>query len=362
MIVKQGRGYGVRVHMGGGRKKWLGTFDKKSEAQQVERDFYLKRPRKAHTETCDSFAARWLEDYPRSPGSKRSRGPATVQTYTYALRAFAREFAGVLLGEVSRPEARRWALKNKSSVGPVRAMFTDAVRDGLVRDNPFSNLGFERPSRKAKLEQGWLTPADIETLQGCALEVHDEPYGQMVAGMIGFAAYTGIRPSELWALEYGAIDLAAQEYSVRHHVNRLGKVVQGGKNTKPRTCVLPPPAIEALGEVPRLHPKLVFTSVRGYRLGKTTHTRMWDKVRCRFGRPKMEFYELKHFAATYMYDVLGLSLEDIAYQLGHTDTGELAFATYTNPSDEAARERIKRAWRRPAKVRQINEARERRFA
>ena len=66
-------------------------------------------------------------------------------------------------------------------------------------------------------------------------------------------------------------------------------------------------------------------------------------MRARFGRPGMDFYELRHFCATHLLE-LGVSHADVAVQLGHTDGGALVMSTYGHPSEDAARERLKRAY------------------
>lgn len=57
----------------------------------------------------------------------------------------------------------------------------------------------------------------------------------------------------------------------------------------------------------------------------------------------MHFYELRHFCATHLLE-LGVSHADVAVQLGHTDGGALVMSTYGHPSEQAARERLKRAY------------------
>jgi hypothetical protein len=100
VIVKRGNSYGVRVYVDG-RRKWVGTFKTRREAREAELEA-LRRPPSPSEETCDSFAARWVDDYPRPAA-------ATRHTHTYALRAFIRDFTGVRLSEVDRPTARAWA-------------------------------------------------------------------------------------------------------------------------------------------------------------------------------------------------------------------------------------------------------------
>ncbi len=57
----------------------------------------------------------------------------------------------------------------------------------------------------------------------------------------------------------------------------------------------------------------------------------------------MDFYELPHFRATHLLE-LGVSHADVAVQPGHTDGGALVISTYGQPSEDAARERLKRAY------------------
>ena len=53
-------------------------------------------------------------------------------------------------------------------------------------------------------------------------------------------------------------------------------------------------------------------------------------------------YELRHFCATHLLE-LRVSHADVAVQLGHMDGGALVMSTYGQPSEDAARERLKRA-------------------
>ena len=61
--------------------------------------------------------------------------------------------------------------------------------------------------------------------------------------MILFAAYVGIRPGELFALEHDAVDLESLEVFVRKNVDATGQV-KLPKNDRQRKVILPPPARE----------------------------------------------------------------------------------------------------------------------
>ena len=125
MIVKRGKGYGVSVYDPASKsKRWVGTFATMRAARDAERTA-ASRPRASRVETCDSFAERWVGDFPRA-------APATRRTYTYAVKRFAEDFRGVAIGNLDRPAARAWAKATpQSNVRAVRAMFNDAINEGL---------------------------------------------------------------------------------------------------------------------------------------------------------------------------------------------------------------------------------------
>ena len=76
-----------------------------------------------------------------------------------------------------------------------------------------------------------------------------------------------------------------------------------------------------------------------YRLGKGAAHRYFVPVRVAFGRPRLQFHELRHACATLLLE-RGLTPEDVALQLGHRDGGGLVRRLYGHPSENLARERI----------------------
>ena len=86
-----------------------------------------------------------------------------------------------------------------------------------------------------------------------------------------------------------------------------------------------------------------YVTGRGRQFRKSSLVYDWNPVRAAFGRPGMDVYELRHFCATHLLE-LGVSHADVAVQLGHTDGGALVMSTYGHPSEDGARERLKRAY------------------
>lgn len=132
--------------------------------------------------------------------------------------------------------------------------------------------------------------------------------------MILFAAYVGLRPGELYALE--RTDVGLDEVVIRQSLDGTGQI-KLPKNGKPRVVILPPPAREILGDVPAwVDVPWLFTTPRGRPFSKGSHLYYWRPVRTLFGRAQMDF------RATHLL-ALGVAHADVAVQLGHTDGGAL---------------------------------------
>lgn len=330
MIIKRGGRYGVRIYKAG-KQQWVGTFATKREARKAEREA-LDRP-DLRDETCAQFAERWLDDFPRARASTR-------RTYEYDLKPFVTEFGPLRLGEVGRRRARDWAKRNQSALATVRTMFNDALDEDpeVMSSNPFARLGLEQSRGRKDLEV--LSSAELDELASAALRVHGS-YGPTFRAIVLFAAYVGCRPAELFMLKWS--DIEGDEVRIRESLGNTGEVTLP-KNGKTRRVILPPPALDALREMPRrADSPYVFTTKRGKRLSKSSHYYYWQPVRAAFGRPGMDFYELRHFCATHLLD-LGVAHADVAIQLGHTDGGALVMSTYGHPAEEAARERMRQAY------------------
>jgi integrase len=333
MIVSRKGRYGVSVYDKAlGRKRWIGTYATRREAKEAEVEA-TRLSSVQGSETCDDFAERWLADYPRS-------ARATRRTYRYALRQFQKDFARVRLRDLDKPTARRWALgQPRANVLVARTMFTDAINDGLhPGPNPFGNLRLEQPRGRKDLIA--LSEDELSRLADCALDCLGS-FGPTFRAMILFAAYVGLRPGELYALERR--DVKRDEVVIRQNLDSTGQLKEP-KNGLARTVILPPPAREALADVPaRVDAPWLFTTPRGQHFSKGSHLYYWRPVRTAFKHPSMHFYELRHFCATHLLE-LGVSHADVAVQLGHTDGGALVMSTYGHPSEVAARERLKRAF------------------
>lgn len=315
-----------------GYTRHLGTFDTRKQAVEAEADHLLKATPTGH-ETCDQLANRWTTDYPRPRASTNRHNAERV-------KRFAKDFKGIKLTAIDRPAARAWAMKHKSNLPAVRAMFGDAMRDGLVDANPFAELRL--PGSRGRKDLVALTEPELTAIADVALtdEMELGEYAPEYRAMILFSGYVGLRPGELFALQRD--DINGQLCTIERSLSSTGEIGPT-KTGRSRTVIVPPPAQDALLEVPAHPSGLLFTSPADRMWTQPLHHRYWSLLRRFAKRPGFDFYGLRHTAATLLLE-RGVTPWDVAVQLGHTDGGQLVMDLYGHPSEGGARSRLLAAW------------------
>lgn len=314
-------------------KRHIGTFDTKKQATNAEADWQL-RTRPTGRETCDAFAERWMRDYPRPRES-------SMRTHREHTRRFAKDFEGVKLSDVDRPAARAWALKHRSDLAAVRAMFGDALRDGLVTLNPFAQLRL--PTSRGRKDIVALTEAELVQLADLALDprMELEDFAGEYRAMVLFAGYTGLRPGELFALRRD--DIGGDHVTISRSYSSHSHTITLPKNGRERVVTIPPRASAALDDVPHHPSGLLFETPTGKQWTASLHHHYWRRLRMLANRPGFALYELRHCAATMLLE-RGVTPWDVSVQLGHTDGGQLVMERYGHPSEAGARSRLLAAW------------------
>ncbi len=315
------------------RKIHLGTYDSRAEALDAEADHRVKS-RPTGRETCDDFARRWPRDYPRPR-------EATTLTNIERLKPFIKEFAGVRLTDIDRPRARAWAVKHKHNAETARAMFQDAVNDGLLDSNPFANLRLS--TGRGRKDITAITEKQLHHLADTAISEAMElgRFGTQYRAMVLFAGYVGLRPGELYTLRaqdiQGEFCHISRSLSVKTH--KIGPTKTGAT----RTVTIPPTAQDALREVPDHPSGLLFCTPQGKIWTQPSNHRYFKQLRVLAGFPGLDWYELRHCAATMLLE-RGVTPWDVAIQLGHSDGGRLVCECYGHPSHAGARARLLAAW------------------
>ncbi|MGZ4237456.1 MAG: tyrosine-type recombinase/integrase [Solirubrobacteraceae bacterium] len=182
----------------------------------------------------------------------------------------------------------------------------------------------------------------MEHLAQVAREHHGD-YGDEIAALIVFAAYTGVRPGELAALRWSDLDIPNRRATISRALDGQGGI-KSPKNGKPRRIVLPPQALRALGTLPRPldDAELIFHTPRGKQLTKASLAYQWRRIAAAWragGGRDLDLHELRHACATLLLE-RGLAPADVAVQLGHTDGGRLVMTLYGHPDEDRARDRL----------------------
>src|SRR5947207_2842940 len=128
-----------------------------------------------------------------------------------------------------------------------------------------------------------------------------EGLGPVLGPMVVFAAATGLRPSELFALEWGDVDRPAGVVQIRRAYAN-GRVKQTKTRLSRRAVPLQAIALEALDQLwPRGQSSLLFPNARGGYLDfRNFNRRHWKPVQRAVGiEPLRDLYDLRHTYATF---------------------------------------------------------------
>jgi integrase len=169
--------------------------------------------------------------------------------------------------------------------------------------------------------------------------------------MVVFAAATGLRPSELFALEHGDVDRAAGVVQVRRAYAN-GRVKHTKTRLSRRAVPLQAIALEALDQLrPRYDSPLLFPNTRGGHLDfRNFNRRHWKPVQRTAGiDPPRDLYDLRYTYATFalrasvpvfaLSRFMGTSIAMIDLHYGH-----LAIDSTSTPSRSSTRSRSNGPW------------------
>jgi len=304
---------------------WVGRFPSKRERDDAVAKARIERPWETEAApdelTCDEWAEWYLKRIDRD--QKRSSARAARQR----LKRFQNDFADRPLSSITRPEAIDWAERAPVSCVPVVVtLFNTAVEQERLVRSPFRGLGSRT---RGRADVAPPTEHEFDRLLLACSALGD--YGPTMHALVLFGAYTGMRPGELFALEWADrpaapgeprvsyIDLAAHRVHVRRRVYHNELDVP--KSNRERVIALPPPAqdvLEALVPDEDARFWLVFRSVTGRRLSQPTLSGYWGKVKAAAGLDHDFYLATKHYGVHLLYKA-GLSKRAIASQMGWTE-------------------------------------------
>lgn len=349
-----GRVYIGRDESGKQLFHWVGRFDRKRDRDEAVARARAEKPWQTdvlHEPTCDEWADRFLarmESGALRTKSGRRFKDSSIDTARSSLRAFRAEFGSRTLRSISRVEAEDWAERVPLSKLPiVITLMNEAYRAELIDRNRFEGLSRRPEGRKDK-----RPPSEEEMvllLDACS--ALGDAYAPMMRSLLTFAAFTIMRPGELFALDWDQdVDLEAGACG-RIRVQR--RLYRGRtdlpKSNQERLITLVPPArqaLDALRVLPGYYPHgLVFSNKTGGQLTEPTLTAYWREVRAR-SRIDCDFYTAsKHYGVWYLKVRLGLPDAAIAAQAGWSERSVTKMvATYAHATDERRLDEIDRAF------------------
>jgi integrase len=316
-----------------------GTFATKREAKAAREAARARVGRQRSTVTVADFRKRWLND----PLFVRPKD-STMLHNAERTKAFADRYGRLPIDRVDDQVVAEWLAggRHNGSVPALRAMFNDArsAKAGrLIEINPFAGLGIART--RGNRDRQPPTLEKMEQLVALAWQWTPPSF----AAYLEFACCTAIRPGELDALRPDAIDYEAGEIHVRDQWNAKTQTFTAPKYG-PYTVALVERAADVLGRTPRRPgDEFIFTTLRGTHYTPSSRVHHWNRVRSAAGLGGMTLYlATRHFAGTYMTNVLGLPPHVVAEQLGHKDGGKLVTLLYGHPDKARARRLIREAY------------------
>lgn len=377
-IYRRGLGYAVAVYDPVTKKKrWHGPqcgagcrHDRIADlgsARKAKRQLEeAKRVRAGRVdETVAGWAGRWLDLFPR-------RSPSTMRHNEERVRSFVREFGDRPLRGLREDEVWAWAKTAPSCVKEVRAMLNDAIKLRLLDENPLAH--FSTPERRGRRDIQILSLDELDVLLECA-RVSWPGFADELAAMIEAAAWTGLRPGELFMCATSACEAWPRVNVVNFAAGRIDMDWQynakAGEVTRPkwdsmRRVVLLPRARAAFESVATGEPGPMFRTQRGKPYTGRTHHYYWDPIRRLFAtklpgshwlnvrtreqgaKGSLDFYELRHFFGTALAQppagIRPASPYEIAQQMGHKDGGALAMRVYIHADADRVVADLGEAW------------------
>ncbi|HAT1848302.1 TPA: tyrosine-type recombinase/integrase [Legionella pneumophila] len=211
---------------------------------------------------------------------------------------------------------------------PLRAIIEQALNDEYIKSNPLDKIVISKLLSKQTSKSNFkVDPFDKNEVKA----ILDATHHEQIRNLFQFAFFTGLRTSELIALEWEDIDLAHGIINVVRAV--VKKQVKGTKTIAGRRQVmLLPPAIEALKAQMKYTNDLgkrVFHNPRTNQPWETDHQirrTAWVHTIKRAGIRYRNPYQTRHTYASMMLSG-GENIMWVASQMGHVDT-EMVMKTY----------------------------------
>jgi integrase len=336
-VWKDGRKVGVGTILGGSS-----SFPDRKAAKLAQAKAQLKLQDSLSSVTVEAWSLTWLSDPLYQP-----RKASTLLARRQGVKAFVDKHGTLPLSRVDDGVVADWIRGGNHlwTVAPLRKMFSDAASGKagrLVASNPFK--GLDLPSTRGRAEKQPPPEADIDRM----LKFADRLTTPFFAAWLRVACFTGMRPGELDALKWDAVDFEKGRIRVREQWLGKAQSFDLPKNGRVRDAVMTQPAREALLSLPRSQ-GFVFVNSQGSHFRPASRDYYWNRVRGAMGwlEPgnRVDLYlATRHWTGWYLINVLEMAYEDAAIALGHEDGGYLMRRVYGHRDRGVALDRVASAW------------------
>jgi integrase len=283
--------YRYRLEGRGSARPQVGGFATRAEAQDALRKKLARLGPGSRAATLT--LGEWVEEYLEAHQGER----VTVAKLRWLLGKATAELGAVRLVELSPERVCAWRLTvpeghRFEATQALRQVLNRAVAWKLIDENP-ARRGVPNPSRRCREQRPFDSWPQIGSLA--------ELLGPMFGPMVVFAAATGLRPSELFALEKGDVDREVGVVYVRRAYAN-GRVKHPKTRLSRRAVPLQALALDALDQLPPYEESpLLFPNSRGGHLDfRNFNRRQWKPVQKAVGiEPLRDLYDLRHTYATF---------------------------------------------------------------
>lgn len=297
--------------------------------------FVARTDKKTVQEVYDA----WLREL-----TARARRASTLEDYAstlslYVLPKFGPKEAGaVRKGELREHFNGLRASKPTATVNKAiryfKALLNFALDAELIDRNPLARFRpFERVKGERRVKRGVFTELEVRAILAAA-KPRDRAF-------IGLLCFTGIRPGEVYALDWSAVDLDASRLEVRRNwCHRSGTFLDPKTKAGARLVPLSPWVVEQLaahratGNSPA---ELVFPSREGTPLNPSNVRRdIWLPLKKRAKVRDLDLYSLRHTFVTYAR-AGGAEAFNVSRAIGHAKSTivDTVYANHTLDSGVA---------------------------
>ena len=282
--------YRYRVAGRGSARRQVRGFITKADAQRSLQNKLARLLPGGRADTL--MLGEWVDEYLDGHQGER----VTIAKLRWLLGKATAALGEVRLAELSPEQICAWRLTvpeghRFEATQALRQVLNRAVAWKLIEENPAKHV--PNPARRGREQRPFESWEQIRSLA--------DRLGPSFGPMVVFAAATGLRPSELFALEHRDIDRAAGVVQIRRAYAN-GRVKQTKTRLSRRAVPLQAIAVEALDRVrSRQDSLLLFPNARGGYLDfRNFNRRHWKPVQKAAGiEPLRDLYDLRHTYATF---------------------------------------------------------------